>query len=62
MKFKVRDRHSLMIGQTRIVNDSGAAIYLVVPEAPPGIHVRVENRPYPRETDEVVQRSESTTR
>lgn len=51
MKFTLRDRQSLVIGDERIVNDSGRTIALVVPCTDK--HCRVDKRRYPRPEKEI---------
>lgn len=60
MKFRVRDRHSLLVGETRLVNASGYTIHLVVPDEEMAEPCRVENRPFPRKEED--QDAPRTTR
>ena len=60
MKFRLRDRHALLIGETPIINDTGDTIVLVVPNIPPGQHWRVDNRRYPKPGQELEETDPTT--
>lgn len=51
MKFTLRDRQSLLLGDERIINDSGRTIQLVVPRT--SQHCRVDKRPYPKQEQDL---------